>query len=791
MARAAPFCAVYIVFATICVIVLPANTGEKIASGAAGLACLAAAVCLFWTGKRALRGDRLWRFILGTATALTVAVSVWHVRWAIGHGAALPSHVPWSATGFLAILIVCLGGVLAFPTDPLDDGGGGFTVGRNGFHWYAITTLDSLVVVGAMFLLTWSTVLAPAIRTHHLDTPGILSNTGTVLGYLIVIAAILLLSMFRQPRSGLGLGLLGAGFGMLMASTALYLTITAAGKRGIPPIVDSTAAAGWLLILLAALVPVPESPGARRSGSLRTLWMRAALPYLALGAVGLMVIGQLIADDAFDRIERGGLIILPLVVLARQMMTLGENTRLLASVQTSRQQLHYQAFHDPLTGLANRALFTERLQQALSRRDSHPFALVYCDLDDFKRVNDTLGHGAGDTLLKTTAERLRHGVRPGDTVARLGGDEFAILLADGRTNPRTVCRRLAATIRAPTTLAGHTQPVGVSLGLVLADAHSPPGAEALLRDADVAMYAAKREGKGSLVVYRPELATPAAPPRVRADLDHALHTHENRETIDIRYQPVVDLATGDTVALDAVPTWTHRQLGQVAPDTLAQLAQEAGLTRSLSRRVLTQVCADLAARDAPAAPPVFVAVPRGHDLDQATLTDAAQLLADHPPLARAIILTLADTCTVGDLAPAVPLLRHLAERGTRLALGDVGCETSTFAAWHVLPITIISLDSRLSDPGTAPRLRDAILAAANRLGLTTIATGINRRDQARELRAAGCSLATGPLYGPPRTLDQIRPRSVGPTRSVSRLPRAVRPAASIRRPGRNRWSPRR
>ncbi|WP_307873535.1 MULTISPECIES: GGDEF domain-containing protein [unclassified Frankia] len=475
-----------------------------VAGAAAAVACAAAGLCMLWTGWRARGVDRRWRVALGIATLPTIFVSAWHVRWIVDHQLALPAYVPWPATLFLAVVVVNLVGILLFPSDPLETETDERAVPWEGYHWYAITALDSLLLVDSMFLLTWATVLGASLGTRHVNTAGIVANTGALIGDLILLAACLLLATFRQPRSGRALALLAAGMGAMAVSTASYLTITASGGHRSTPIVDVIATAGWLMLLLASLVPVPGSPPSeRRSGSQRTLRLRALLPYVALGTAGLLVVGQLIAKIPIDNAERAGLIGLLLLVIVRQMMIQSENTRLLKAVQISRRQLRYQAFHDPLTGLANRALFTERVRAALAHRGSQPFALVYCDLDNFKQVNDTFGHAVGDALLRTTADRLRAGVRPVDTVARLGGDEFAILLDDRNEDPRRFCERLADAIRAPTLLADRLKPVGVSLGVVVADGDRPADPDALLHDADLAMYAAKRQAGGGLVVYEP------------------------------------------------------------------------------------------------------------------------------------------------------------------------------------------------------------------------------------------------------------------------------------------------
>jgi diguanylate cyclase (GGDEF)-like protein len=702
--------------------------------------------------------------IIGGATALTALVLAWHVRWLSEHGSVLPYHVPWSATGFLIIIALELAGVLAFPTDPLEAGESGFAVGRDSYHWYAIIALDSLVVVGSVFLLAWVTLLEPGIRMRHLDAPGLVSNLGTTAGYLIVMTGALLLAMFRQPRSGLALALLGGGLTVMMLSTAIYLVIAAEGGHDVPAVVDVISTAGWLLVLLASLVRVPASrPPVRRGGSPRIVWLRSALPYLALGAAGVLVFGQLLANGSLGRIERTGLICLLILALIRQLATMGENTRLLSSVEQSRQELHFQALHDPLTGLANRALFTDRLAHALAFRDSRSFALVFCDLDDFKRVNDTLGHAAGDELLKTTATRLRAGVRPGDTVARLGGDEFALLLEDGHDDPAAVARRLAATIRSPTTLAGHSQPVGASFGLVIAAPDRQPDAEALLRDADLAMYAAKRQGKGGLVVYQPELAVSESAPQLRTDLERALGGDDQYGIVEVRYGPVIDLRTGTLRAVDAVPRWSHGHRGEIAPDLLDRLADEAGLRMPLLGVVLQQVCRDLAAQGPPHAAPVFVRIPVSRDLEGTPVAGVVRLLADDDLPPHAIILTLAVTSGLADLTAAAPVLQRVADGGVRLALDEVGGDVGAFAAWRTVPIQIIRLDPAFTDVDATPvpqrtRLaREAAIAAAARLEVTVVATGIDDPGQARELAGAGCHLGTGPLYGTPRPLGELSP----------------------------------
>jgi diguanylate cyclase (GGDEF)-like protein len=786
----------------ICASVLPsADTGARISAFTSAVACVATLVCLVWTGRRARGADRRWRLILAAATAPTAFVAGWHAHWVYVHGAVQVSAEPVWADAFLLIVLINLAGVLAFPTDPLKPAT--TEVGHDGLHWYAITALDSLVIVGSLYLMIWATLLAPVLEVQHLNTVGLISVVGATSGYLVLVASVLMLATFRQPRSWLALALLGTGLTVLAVSTMLYLVLIAEAVHRVPAAVDAISTVGWLVILLAALVPIPDAVAVRRGGP-RTVWVRSALPYLALGAAGLLVVGQLIANSPIGRVERTVLVALLLVVLARQMMTLSDNTRLLAAVEASRQELHHQALHDPLTGLANRALFTDRLEHALAFRDSRRFALVFCDLDDFKGVNDTLGHAAGDALLNLTAQRLRAGVRPADTVARLGGDEFALLIEDeGGDSLENACHRLAAMMREPVPLAGHAHPVGASLGIVLADPAHPMDPDTLLRKADLAMYAAKRQGKGGMVVHRPDPRAPEPAPQLRADLARALRGNRDAGFITTAYRPVVDLRTGRMTAVDAVATWLHPQCGRVATEQVDRLADEAGLAGGIVERVLRDVGHDVRAQGrSPLPVPVFVRVPLGREVTATSVDDLARVLGEHHLSPDWIILSLAvGSGPPPDLAALSGGLRRLADQGYRLALGDVDGQRATLAAWcNTLPIEIIRLDPHLTnvdatpDPKRTRRGRGAVLAAAFRLELTVVATGVTSAAQARDLAVAGCHLGAGPLYDPPLPLgegcrarlasgrDSERPEATARARHPKHSTRGPGPEAAARGP---------
>jgi diguanylate cyclase (GGDEF)-like protein len=500
-------CAAYALVVMLLAAFLSMAAGLAVVEIATAIASLAAVGCLAWSGAHAHGADRWWRLLVGVTAASGFIASATNAWYATQHGNTPPNQLSLAYAAGVLAYAPALAGLLIFPSDPRASTSPG---SRHGYHWYAIMAVDSVLIAGSLILLVWSTLLWPAIRSSNLDSVGLVITLASALGNLVLIAAVVLLATFRRPRSLLTIVLLGAGLASLTLSMAELLTLVGLDGQPLEPVYYRGFMVGWILIVLAALVPVPTADHrARDRPDSRMLWLHASLPYAALGAAGILALAQLATDSPIGRVELYGLFGLLLMVVLRQMMTLGENARLLTLVEQSRQALHHQAFHDPLTGVANRALFADRLQHALDRRarDRKPFALLFCDLDDFKRINDTFGHATGDELLRLTANRLDASVRAADTVARLGGDEFGVVLV-GSDDPESVCRRLATTVRAPWSVAGIPEPVGISLGLVLTD---PPGtraereidADSLLREADAAMYAAKRRGTGGLVIRTP------------------------------------------------------------------------------------------------------------------------------------------------------------------------------------------------------------------------------------------------------------------------------------------------
>ncbi|MBL7498705.1 GGDEF domain-containing protein [Frankia sp. CNm7] len=521
------FCGTYTLIALFCVTALPAPQNLHTIQIAYTVTILAVAFVFLGSGYRSRGADRPWRVLVGATASAAFFVALMGTWYGFAHNTDVqPSIQAKHAILFLAYL-PALVGLLLFPSDPRPGRHDHHDLPKHdGHHWYAITALDSALIAGSVTLVVWSTLLLPLSQWTNLNRTALLITLGSgAIGFILVATAILLTTT-RQPRSGPAFALLTSGLATMTLTLAMILSYVASTGHHAPVAAYLGFLVAWQLLLLAALVPMPRDsagsseiqPAAMRTA--RALGMRAALPYLAVAAAGALTLLRLATGAPIDDLELYGLIGLLLLLVARQLATLGDNSRLLALVEASRRDLRHQAFHDPLTGLANRALFTQRLERAVSDYDHHhrPVAVLFCDLDEFKQVNDSLGHAVGDQLLEIVASRLQHGTRGTDTVARMGGDEFAVVLDGSGDGPEAVARRLAAAVRAPCILAGRTYQVGASLGLVLADPADPPTpqpvtADSLLRDADIAMYTAKCAHQGGLVVHQSGTSPTSAPPR--------------------------------------------------------------------------------------------------------------------------------------------------------------------------------------------------------------------------------------------------------------------------------------
>ncbi|MGI8657764.1 MAG: putative bifunctional diguanylate cyclase/phosphodiesterase [Candidatus Limnocylindria bacterium] len=446
-------------------------------------------------------------------------------------------------------------------------------------------------------------------------------------------------------------------------------------------------------------------------------------------------------------------------------------------------QLRHQALHDSLTGLANRALFADRIQHALDRAGREPDvspAVLFLDLDDFKTINDSLGHSAGDALLVAVGRRLERILRPADTAARLGGDEFAVLLEDVVTDtPQAVAARLLEAFEQPFSIIGKQVQVQVSIGIAQ-DPTGSAGPEELLRNADLAMYVAKQRGKGRYELYEDRMHEQALR---RLDLKANLARAIAEDQLEVFYQPIVELTEGSLVGFEALLRWRDPD-GQFVPimEVIA-LAEETGLIAPIGRFVMITACRQALAWAPGADGPLHVAVNvSASQLSQGTVVaDVRAALRESGLDPSALVIEITETALIDDNLAALRELRQLRKLGVRLALDDFGTGYSSLGRLRHLPFHIVKIDrsfvSRITqDPEGA--VVQSILEMATTMGLEVIAEGIETQAQLAALRARGCRLGQGFHFSRP-----VPPEAVDAIVALGRLPLPRRRLHAVAAPG--------
>jgi diguanylate cyclase (GGDEF)-like protein/PAS domain S-box-containing protein len=437
-------------------------------------------------------------------------------------------------------------------------------------------------------------------------------------------------------------------------------------------------------------------------------------------------------------------------------------TRDVSERKDAELRLAHQALHDALTGLPNRALFHDRLEQALRRaqRTAGGVAVLFVDLDRFKLINDSFGHAAGDRLLIDVAARLRHQLRPADTIARFGGDELTILCEDiaGEAGALAIARRIAAAFEEPFLVDDGEAFLQASVGIALASESTTP--EDLVRDADAAMYKAKERGRSRVEVFDEAMRADA---RERVATESALRRAIARDELCIHVQPVVRIGDEAIMAFEALVRWEHPERGLVPPGEFIPLAEETGLIVPIGNWVIREVCRtlrrwtdELGADWVPCSLNLSV-----RHLQQPDLVSTVRAaLEEHGIAPRRLVLEITESAVMENGSGTVETLKALKALGVRLALDDFGTGYSSLAHLHRFPLDVLKIDrsftAALDGDHHGASIAGAIVSLAQALGLETVAEGIEDSDQHAQLTALGCTYGQGFLFSrplPPAAFD--------------------------------------
>ncbi|MEU4624715.1 EAL domain-containing protein [Actinoplanes sp. NPDC023801] len=608
----------------------------------------------------------------------------------------------------------------------------------------------TVLIAGAAFL--WHYTARPTLETTGYRPATMLAMVVTLLIELVTVFALIKVALAGQAyvaRSALRLLaaalLVGALSSLLqvfvqdrphldmvqLTLPAIMVCVTAAAERQ----------------LRAGTGRAPSQQPAKRQFS--------RLPYLAVAAIDLLLV--VTVESGVDATPTAlAVVALTALVMWRQLTALRENSELLS-------RLDHSATHDTLTGLPNRALFNERLTTALADADpGRGVGVALIDLDDFKIINDTLGHAAGDVLLVGVAQRLRACLRPGDTAARLGGDEFVVLLRDVTPDEaEQVTRRVIDALVEPVVAEDHHLLVRASIGV--AEGRSGDDAGELLRRADIAMYAAKHGGGSKVERYRPGLAaTVADSAEMGAELQQAIA--ERR--LFLEYQPIVSLIDDRTVGVEALIRWSHPTRGVIAPAAFIPVAERTGMIVELGGWVLQEACRQFAVwcaeLDSRAPAGINVNVSPRQLSDRSFVTRVAEVLAATGLPGHRLTLEITDSSAV-DLSAVAPRVQALRDLGVRIALDDFGAGPSSLTALLELPVDQLKLDRAfLGRGGTGFAMPEAVLALARAADLEIVAEGVETPQQADELRAYGYRSAQGFHFARPMPADRFGRHLAGP-----------------------------
>lgn len=696
-----------------------------------------ASVCAALAARAALgRLHRAW-------VLMTVALAA----WAVGDGIWLlyelifqqDAPVPSAADAFYVVFaLLAVVAMTQFVTEPMRQS-------------RLRIALDGITVGLCLFLLAWILALHTVYDAYRNDSTALIITLLYPATDLAMLTIAVMTLLRADARQRVVLTVLSAAIAVMAVADSTYAVLVAGSRYQTGDPIDAVWGAAAVLFAAAALIsrrtPTPRPPTLAIPSN-ASLW----LPYLPLLLAG--TIGPPLVMSGVEQY------LVPVIVVAvclRQSMAAWENRRLVTAAAD-------QAMRDPLTGLANTALFDDRLAHAMMLRSriNRSVAVLSLDLDDFKLINDNLGHTAADRLLADVGRRLAACARTGDTVARTGGDEFTLLLEGPFDESETVAQRVSAAFDVPFTVDGQDILLRPSIGVTVATMSEPELTPENLRErAAIAMQAAKRARSPEVHTFSADMVPAdgagrrpsgdgAAQIRLLGELRHAI----DHNGLDVVYQPKIALRTGDTVGVEALLRWPHPQLGLLLPASFLSLIREQGLIQRVTDVVLDKALDDTArwyGHDTriPVAINLFAPSLRETDLPD----KLCRALGCRGLPTDLLTVEITEDIVLSEMDLVTAVLRRLREYGVRVAIDDFGSGYSSLSYLRDLPIDEVKLDRNFIAPVTSDRraaaVAQAVIDLTHDLGATVVAEGIEDAATADWLREHGCDVGQGYLFGRP------------------------------------------
>jgi len=702
---------------------------------------LAAAACTAAGLRRGGRTRAAWWLVGASA-----------VCWGAGQGARtyfeLGLHqnpFPFLAdAGFVASVPLLVAGLFTLP------------VWASGAPAKVRAVSDGLLVAAGLLLVSWNIVLAPLVANPAATALA----RGVTLAHPVcdvIVVALLAIVWSRGSAGARGpILVIIAGLGLLAASDSALAHQGAQSSFLVGQVIDVGWVAGYLVVGLGALFSLNRP--VRPTTTAVPRWPLATLPYLAVPLVLGFALQERIVTGRITTFTLSLALAVFLIVLLRQGLAARESVGRLHRLARNQSELSHRAEHDLLTDLLNRASFIRFMEDRLSEPvPDRLSALMVVDLDDFKEINDSLGHSGGDEAITAVARRLQSHVPDGDLLARLGGDEFGLFLTTlhDRDELVAVAERIAEVLKEPYETSGRRASVSATIGV--ATAGRGDLVDDLLRRADVAVDAAKARGKGRLRIFEPTMNVARyAPVERHPELERAIADGE----LSLSFQPLLEVASRRILGVQALVRWEHPRLGAIGPAGFLDHIDNGGLMTEAGAWVVEEACRQVARLREATGDDIFACVTlSGSQVERdGFVTMVAQALSATGLPASALVVELRESGRLGESPVVGPRLRALRDSGVRVAISDVG-SASSFTHLRTPGADILTIDRSFVDdlrrggPGTA--LVKGMIALGSSLGLVTLGEGVEGEEQHRALAGLGCDMAQGPLYAPPMAMDEL------------------------------------